>query len=88
MVSHAAIPAMEFPFLPFAGFAIAAYVTPGPNNVMVSASAARHGIRATLPHMLGIGVGFSVMVIITGLGLAGPLTLYPPSSGSTRRRGS
>jgi len=66
---------MEFPFLPFAGFAIAAYITPGPNNVMVSASAARHGIRATLPHVLGIGVGFSVMVIVTGLGLAGPLTL-------------
>lgn len=68
---------MEFPWLPFVGFAIAAYITPGPNNIMVSASAARHGIRATMPHMLGIVVGFAAMVAITGLGLAGPLTLYP-----------
>lgn len=77
MVSHADVPAMEFPLLPFIGFAIAAYITPGPNNVMVSAAAARHGIRATLPHMLGIAVGFSVMVVITGFGLARPLALYP-----------
>jgi len=68
---------MEFPLIPFIGFAVAAYITPGPNNVMVSAASASHGIRATLPHMLGIAVGFSAMVIITGLGLAGPLALYP-----------
>lgn len=68
---------MEFPFLPFAGFAIAAFITPGPNNVMVSASAARHGVRATLPHMLGIAAGFALMSVICGLGLAGPLALYP-----------
>ena len=68
---------MELPLIPFIGFAIAAYITPGPNNVMVSAASGRHGVRATLPHMLGIAVGFSVMVVITGLDLAGPLALYP-----------
>jgi threonine/homoserine/homoserine lactone efflux protein len=68
---------MEFPFLAFAGFAIAAFITPGPNNVMISASAARHGVRATLPHVLGIAAGFALMSVICGLGLAGPLALYP-----------
>jgi threonine/homoserine/homoserine lactone efflux protein len=68
---------MEFPLVPFIGFAIAAYITPGPNNVMISAASAGHGIRATLPLVLGIAVGFSAMVVITGLGLAGPLALYP-----------
>lgn len=63
--------------LPFLGFAIAASVTPGPNNVMVAASAANHGLRATLPHMLGIAAGFGVMVLLVGLGLAGPMLEWP-----------
>ena len=37
--------------LPLTGFAVAMYITPGPNNAMVAASAAQHGIRATVPHM-------------------------------------
>jgi threonine/homoserine/homoserine lactone efflux protein len=44
---------------------------------MISTASASHGVRATLPHVLGIAAGFSAMVIITGLGLAGPLALYP-----------
>lgn len=53
------------------GFAVAASVTPGPNNVMVAASAARHGIAATLPHMLGICTGFAVMIVLVGLAMTG-----------------
>ena len=68
---------MLIPLLPFIGFAIAASVTPGPNNIMVAASAARNGVRATVPHMFGIAAGFGVMILIVGLGLAAPLARLP-----------
>lgn len=59
--------------LPLLGFAIATSVTPGPNVLMVAASSAAHGLRATWPHMLGITAGFGAMLVLVGLGLAGPL---------------
>jgi threonine/homoserine/homoserine lactone efflux protein len=59
------------------GFAIAASITPGPNNVMVTANAARFGLAATVPHMLGIAVGFALMIILVGLGVGEALTLAP-----------
>ena len=49
---------MDGILLSLLGFSVAMYITPGPNNVMVAASAANHGIRATMPHMLGIATGF------------------------------
>jgi len=63
--------------LPLLGFAIAASVTPGPNTLMVTAAAANHGVRATLPHMLGITFGFAAMLLIVGLGLAAPFAALP-----------
>ena len=60
-------------WLPLLGFAIASSVTPGPNVLMVAASAAAHGLRRVLPHMLGITFGFGGMILLVGLGLAGPL---------------
>ena len=78
---------MAFPSLAFLGFAVAASITPGPNNVMVSASAAHHGVRRTVPHILGIAVGFGAMVLIAGLGLAAPLALYPRLQWAMRTAG-
>lgn len=49
--------------------AIATLFTPGPNNAMLAASGARFGFRPTLPHMLGVALGFPVMVLIVGLAL-------------------
>lgn len=43
--------------------------TPGPNNALVASSGARFGIRQTLPHVAGIGIGFPVMVFCIALGL-------------------
>jgi len=59
------------------GFSIAMYITPGPNNVMVAASAANHGIRATVPHMFGIVAGFSVMLTLVCAGLGSALINWP-----------
>lgn len=51
-------------------FAFVTTITPGPNNVMLTASGANFGFLRTLPHMLGITFGFPVMVIAVGLGAA------------------
>ena len=59
------------------GFAFASSITPGPNNMMLLASGVNYGFRRTIPHMFGISIGHSVMVILVGLGLAGLFTTYP-----------
>ena len=60
------------------GFALVTSATPGPNNLMLMASGANFGFRRTLPHMLGIGIGFTVMIALVGLGLSALFDLYPP----------
>ncbi len=59
------------------GFAVAASVTPGPNNLIISAMAASGGWRAPLPAMLGVAFGFALLLIIAALGLAAPLAASP-----------
>lgn len=59
------------------GFMVAMYITPGPNNIMVAASTANHGIPATMPHMAGIVVGFSVMLTLVCAGLGAVLVGLP-----------
>ena len=43
---------------------------------MLTASAANYGLRRTIPHMAGILIGFTVMVMAVGLGLAEIFTTY------------
>ncbi|MEW6990153.1 LysE family translocator [Colwelliaceae bacterium 6441] len=47
--------------------------TPGPNNIMILTSGVNHGIRHSLPHVLGVNIGFPVMIIAVGLGI---MTLF------------
>ena len=68
---------MEFSLLPLIAFAFTASVTPGPNNALVTANAAANGWRATWPHILGNGAGFSLMIVLVGAGLAGVLAAQP-----------
>ena len=63
----------------FSLFALVSSITPGPNNLMLMASGANFGVRRTVPHMLGIGIGFVVMVILVGVGLVGVFDAYPLS---------
>ena len=44
-------------------FAAAMCLTPGPNVVMVTASAANFGFRRTIPQILGITIGFAIMIM-------------------------
>lgn len=58
-------------------FATVAAITPGPNNAMVLASSVNFGVRRTMPHMLGVTIGFMVMVILIGVGLGRVFDLFP-----------
>ncbi|SHG74374.1 LysE family translocator [Pollutimonas bauzanensis] len=55
--------------LSLALFAFVSSITPGPNNVMLTASGATFGYRRTLPHMLGISAGVALMLLLVGAGL-------------------
>ena len=60
-------------------FAFVSSITPGPNNLMLMASGANFGFRRTIPHMLGVGLGFVVMVLLVGAGLVQVFNAYPIS---------
>ena len=69
---------MSFELIPaLALFAFVSSITPGPNNLMLMASGANFGFRRTIPHMLGIAGGFSVMVSLVGVGLMQVFDAFP-----------
>lgn len=63
--------------LPIALFALSMCITPGPNNMMLTASGANYGFKRTIPHILGIEIGLLVMLILNGIGLGLLFQLYP-----------
>lgn len=65
-------------FLALLLFAFVSSITPGPNNFMLLASGVNFGFSRSIPHMLGIGVGFLVLLLAVGLGLGALLVAYPP----------
>ncbi len=60
-------------------FAFVSSITPGPNNLMLMASGANFGMLRTLPHLFGVTLGFTAMVVLVGLGLLGLFEAYPLS---------
>lgn len=66
-------------FTSLAAFALVTSITPGPNNMMLMASGANFGFRLTIPHMLGVSLGFVLMVILVGAGLVQVFEAYPAS---------
>ena len=63
--------------LPLAAYSFVMSVTPGPNNVLLTTSGANFGYRRTLPHIVGIGIGHSLQVYLTCLGLGVLFQAYP-----------
>lgn len=53
--------------LALAALAVASTWTPGPNNLMLASSGATFGLRATLPHALGVALGFPLMLFVVAL---------------------
>ncbi len=64
-------------FLALFTYAFVGTMTPGPNNLMLMASGANFGFRRTIPHMLGVGLGFSFMVFLVAIGLAQIFETFP-----------
>ena len=65
-------------FLAVLPFAVAMSFTPGPNNLMLASAGARFGFARTLPHQTGIVVGFAIMTLCIGFGVAALIAAVPP----------
>ena len=51
--------------------------TPGPNNAVASFSGFNFGIRKTLPLIFGVGLGYTILVILTNFVLISTFKQYP-----------
>ena len=49
-------------------FGIAASLSPGPNNIMTSYTAFNFGVKKTIPTMLGVIIGWTILVILRQVG--------------------
>ena len=81
MINHAGYsrePGIESElFISFVVFGVIAAVTPGPNNVMLTTTGLNFGVRRGVPHLLGICIGFPVMLALIGLGFGTLFEHYP-----------
>ena len=62
---------------PLALFTFVASITPGPNNLLLLRSGARFGVRRSVPHMVGIQLGFQGLLLLSWLGLGALLLALP-----------
>ena len=58
-------------------FGIVAAFTPGPNNFVAFYSGFNFGIKRTLPHIIGVTLGFPFLLLCLALGLINVFKLYP-----------
>lgn len=63
--------------LPLLVFVFAGLFSPGPNVIMLTASGARFGFRATLPHLLGVPLGTGLIAAASAFGLGSVLLAMP-----------
>jgi threonine/homoserine/homoserine lactone efflux protein len=56
-------------FLALTLFAVVMSFTPGPNNILLTASGVNFGFARSIPHMLGVEIGFLVLVVACAAGL-------------------
>lgn len=75
-------------FLPLLSYAFLMSSTPGPNNLMLTASGANFGYRRSLPHILGIGAGHGLQIWLTCLGLGALFAAYPQLHSGLRFAGA
>jgi threonine/homoserine/homoserine lactone efflux protein len=64
-------------FLALVLFASVMAFTPGPNNVLLAASGVNFGFMRTMPHMLGVTIGFDVLLIAGAVGVGLLFTAIP-----------
>ena len=62
---------------PLYPFVFLGLFSPGPNVILLTASGARFGFRATLPHVFGVALGVGITAGLTGLGIGAVLMAQP-----------
>jgi len=62
---------------PLYPFVFLGLFSPGPNVILLTASGARFGFRATLPHVFGVAAGVGITAGLTGLGIGALLLAQP-----------
>jgi threonine/homoserine/homoserine lactone efflux protein len=75
-------------WLPLALFAFVSSITPGPNNVMLSASGVVFGFKRTIPHLFGVWVGFALLLASCGGGVGMLIERLPALDGALKLIGS
>ncbi|MBY0562271.1 LysE family translocator [Hyphomicrobium sp.] len=58
-------------------FAFVSAMTPGPNNTMLLTSGVNFGFRRTRPHVWGVVIGFTIMILAVALGVGRVFLLFP-----------
>jgi len=53
------------------------FVTPGPNNAMLTASGIKFGFKKTIPHLIGIPFGHVIQITLVCFGLGNLFQKYP-----------
>ncbi len=64
-------------FLAMVLFAFVMAFTPGPNNIMLTASGANFGLARSTPHMVGVVIGYAVLLCATSGGLGALIVAFP-----------
>ena len=63
--------------LAFAAYAFVTTITPGPNNTMLLASGVNHGFVRSVPHLIGVSLGFAFLFLAVGGGIGAVLVAVP-----------
>ncbi|QBE65978.1 LysE family translocator [Pseudoduganella lutea] len=74
-------------YFSMAAFALASSISPGPVNIVALGAGARHGLMASMRHVSGATLGFTVLLLATGLGLYEALLRWPQLIGMVRWAG-
>ena len=64
-------------FYALAAFYFTMFVTPGPNNAMLTTSGMKFGFIRTLPHLIGIPLGHIFQIGLVCFGLGNLFLIYP-----------
>ena len=64
-------------FSALATFYFTMFITPGPNNAMLTASGLKFGFIRTLPHAIGIPIGHIMQIGLTCFGLTNLFIIFP-----------
>ena len=68
---------MDTIILPLLTFTLVSCITPGPNNMMLTASGANFGFKRTIPHILGVVSGLVGLVVVVAMGLGALFLGFP-----------